>query len=167
MENPPGLLELEVWHDLASVYIRLSRWHDAETCLSKSKAICSYSASRCHTTGVLYEGKGLYKEALKAFGSALDIDPTHVPSMVSTAVVLRRLRMQSSATRSFLMGALRLDRMNSSAWYNLGLLYKAEGAPSSSLEAAECFEAATFLEETAPAEPFQMMDTHHQELLVL
>ncbi|KAJ6711100.1 PROTEIN NPGR2 [Salix koriyanagi] len=154
-ENPPGLLELEVWHDLASVYIRLSRWHDAETCLSKSKAICSYSASRCHTTGVLYEGKGLYKEALKAFGSALEIDPTHVPSMVSTAVVLRRLRMQSSAARSFLMGALRLDRMNSSAWYNLGLLYKAEGAPSSSLEAAECFEAATFLEETAPAEPFR------------
>ncbi|KAJ6339100.1 hypothetical protein OIU76_008539 [Salix suchowensis] len=51
--NPPGLLELEVWHDLASVYIRLSRWHDAETCLSKSKAICSYSASRCHTTGEL------------------------------------------------------------------------------------------------------------------
>ncbi|KAJ6403599.1 hypothetical protein OIU84_011921 [Salix udensis] len=153
--NPPGLLELEVWHDLASVYIRLSRWHDAETCLSKSKAICSYSASRCHTTGVLYEGKGLYKEALKAFASALDIDPTHVPSMVSTAVVLRRLCMQSSATRSFLMGALRLDRMNSSAWYNLGLLYKAEGAPSSSLEAAECFEAATFLEETAPAEPFR------------
>uniref|UniRef100_A0A6N2KG70 Uncharacterized protein n=1 Tax=Salix viminalis TaxID=40686 RepID=A0A6N2KG70_SALVM len=153
--NPPGLLELEVWHDLASVYIRLSRWHDAETCLSKSRAICSYSASRCHTTGVLYEGKGLYKEALKAFASALDIDPTHVPSMVSTAVVLRRLCMQSSATRSFLMGALRLDRMNSSAWYNLGLLYKAEGAPSSSLEAAECFEAATFLEETAPAEPFR------------
>ncbi|KAJ6728921.1 PROTEIN NPGR2 [Salix viminalis] len=142
--NPPGLLELEVWHDLASVYIRLSRWHDAETCLSKSRAICSYSASRCHTTGVLYEGKGLYKEALKAFASALDIDPTHVPSMVSTAVVLRRLCMQSSATRSFLMGALRLDRMNSSAWYNLGLLYKAEGAPSSSLEAAECFRGCNF-----------------------
>ncbi|KAJ7009031.1 hypothetical protein D5086_005437 [Populus alba] len=153
--NPPSHLELEVWHDLASVYMRLSRWHDAETCLSKSKAISSYSASRCHTTGVLYEQRGLYKEALKAFVSALDIDPTHVPSLVSTAVVLRRLSMQSNATRSFLMAALRLDRMNSSAWYNLGLLYKAEGAPSPSLEAADCFEAATFLEETAPVEPFR------------
>lgn len=153
--NPPSHLELEVWHDMASVYIRLSRWHDAEACLSRSKAISSYSASRCHTTGVLYEQRGLYNEALKAFVSALDIDPTHVPSLVSTAVVLRRLRMQSNATRSFLMAALRLDRMSSSAWYNLGLLYKAEGAPSPSLEAAECFEAATFLEETAPVEPFR------------
>ncbi|CAK7349315.1 unnamed protein product [Dovyalis caffra] len=153
--NPSSHLELEVWHDLASVYTRLSQWRDAETCLSKSKAISSYSASRFHTTGVLYDQKGLHKEALRAFVSALDIDPTHVPSLVSTAVVLRKLGMPSNAARCFLMGALRFDRMNSSAWYNLGLLYKAEGTASSSLEAADCFEAATFLEETAPVEPFR------------
>ncbi|KAF2314725.1 hypothetical protein GH714_030186 [Hevea brasiliensis] len=51
--NPTRSLELEVWHDLASVYISLSQWHDAEICLSKSKAISYYSASRCHTTDVL------------------------------------------------------------------------------------------------------------------
>jgi tetratricopeptide (TPR) repeat protein len=107
-------------------------------------------------TGILYEGKGLYKAALKAFVYALDIDPTHVPSLVSTAVALRQLGNQSHAVvRSLLTNALRLDRMNHSAWHNLGLFYKAKGTASSSLEAAECFEAAAFLEETAPVEAFR------------
>nr|POE98155.1 protein npgr2 [Quercus suber] len=57
--------------------------------------------------------------------------------------------------RSFLMNALRLDRMNHSAWYNLGLLYKAMSTTSASQEAAECFAAAAFLEESAPVEPFR------------
>lgn len=156
-ESPRHLeLELEVWHDLASVYISLSHWRDAEICLSKSKAIRLYSASRCHITGVLYERKGQLKEALKSFASALDVDPTHVPSLVSTAAVMRRLGNQSNeVVRSFLMQALRLDRMNASAWYNLGMLYKAEGTASSILEAAECLEAAAILEESAPVEPFR------------
>ncbi|XP_022155657.1 protein NPGR2 isoform X2 [Momordica charantia] len=149
-------LQLEVWHDLALVYIRLSQWQDAEACVSKSEAICSYSASRCHITGVLYEAKGLYKEALKAFVAALDIDPIHVPSLVSSAMVIKQLGHGSHPViRSFLMDALRLDQTNHAAWYNLGLFYKSEGTKSSLAEAVECFEAATFLEETAPVEPFR------------
>ncbi|XP_008235621.1 PREDICTED: uncharacterized protein LOC103334432 [Prunus mume] len=157
--NFSGRLELEIWHDLAYVYINLSQWSDAEICLSKAKAINAYSANRCHATGVLYETKGLYKEALRAFSEALDIDPSHVLSLISTAVVLRRLGDRShhlyTVVRSFLMNALSLDRTNHSAWYNLGLLYESQGTPSSSLEAAECFEAAVFLEESAPVEPFR------------
>ncbi|KAK9146336.1 hypothetical protein Sjap_006239 [Stephania japonica] len=104
---------------------------------------------------MLYQAKGIHKEALEAFTNALDIDPGHVPSLVSTAVVLKQLGTQSLAVvRSFLTEALRLDRTNSSAWYNLGLLYKDEGA-ASAVEAAECFEAATLLEESAPIEPFR------------
>ncbi|XP_012085267.1 protein NPGR2 isoform X2 [Jatropha curcas] len=149
-------LELDVWHDLASVYINLSQWRDAEICLSKSKAISSYSASRYHTTGLLYRKKGLHKEALKAFRGALEIDPDHAPSLVSMAVVLKQLGSQSNEViRGFLMDALRLDRMNPSAWHNLGLLYKSEGSASSFQEAAECFEAAAFLEESAPVQPFR------------
>ncbi|KAJ1416623.1 Tetratricopeptide-like helical domain superfamily [Sesbania bispinosa] len=146
-------LEVEIWHDLAYVYISLSQWHDAEMCLSKSKAIKLYSASRCHIIGTIYEAKCLYKEALKAFRDALNIDPGHVSSLISTAVVLRRCSNQSDpAVRSFLMDALRHDRFNASAWYNLGILHKAEGRM---LEAAECFQAANFLEESAPVEPFR------------
>lgn len=107
-------------------------------------------------TGVLYQRKGLHKEALQAFGSALDIDPTHVPSLISTALVLKKLSEKSNAViRSFLMAALRLDRMNPSAWYNLGLVYKSEGTKCSALEAAECFQVAATLEESAPVEPFR------------
>lgn len=109
----------------------------------------------CIHAGMLHEAKCLHKEALKAFVHALTIDPTLVPSLVSMAVVLRRMGTRSLATvRSFLTEAIRLDRMNASAWYNLGLVFKDEGF-GSAIEAAECFEAAAFLEETAPVEPFR------------
>ncbi|KAK9287593.1 hypothetical protein L1049_016028 [Liquidambar formosana] len=153
--NHDRSLEMETWHDLANVYTSLSQWRDAEVCLSKSKAISPHSASRWHSTGLLCEAQGLHKEALKSFGKALDIEPNHVPSLVSTATVLRQLGNQSlPVVRSFLTDALRLDRTNSSAWYHLGLLYKAE-VGASTLEALECFEAATLLEESAPVEPFR------------
>lgn len=44
-------LELDTWHDLASIYMKLSRWHDAELCLLKSEGICAFNASRWHATG--------------------------------------------------------------------------------------------------------------------
>ncbi|MBA0733193.1 hypothetical protein Gogos_017229, partial [Gossypium gossypioides] len=138
--------EQEIWHDLAYLSISLSRWQDAEICLSKSNAVSSFSAVRNHATGkvfrsliyviivvlhgVLYERKGLLKEALKAFQSALDIDLDHAPSLISAAGVLRQLKCQPDAVvKSLLMNTLRVDRMNPSAWYNLGLLLKAEGTP--------------------------------------
>ncbi|KAG4135341.1 hypothetical protein ERO13_D08G209600v2 [Gossypium hirsutum] len=148
--------EQEIWHDLAYLYISLSQWRDAEICLSKSKAISSYSAVRFHATGVLYERKGLLKEAMEAFCTALDIDPDHVPSMISAAAVLRRVGGQCNAVmKSLLMNALRVDQMNGLAWYNLGLLHKSEEVGSSMEEAAECFEIAAILEESAPIEPFR------------
>ncbi|KAF2285529.1 hypothetical protein GH714_005325 [Hevea brasiliensis] len=153
--NHDRRLEMETWHDLANVYTGLSQWWDAEICLTKSKAISPYSASRWHTTGLLYEAKGLHQDALKSFRAALDVDPTHVPSLISTASVLRLLGSQSKPIiRSFLTDALQLDNMNHSAWYNLGLLCK-DDASASALEAAECFQAAAVLEESAPVEPFR------------
>ncbi|KAI3772962.1 hypothetical protein L6452_04158 [Arctium lappa] len=148
-------LELETWNDLATVYISLSQWQDAEACLLKSKAISNYSASTRHTNGLLYEAKGLHKQALKAYKHALDVDPGHVQSLVSIAVVFRKLGGQSGAVaRSFLNEAIRVNRMSSSAWYNLGLLLRDEG-PMFLKEAADCFEAAAELKETEPIEPFR------------
>ncbi|XP_071689429.1 protein NPGR2-like [Rutidosis leptorrhynchoides] len=148
-------LEMEIWHDLATVYMKLSQWRDAEACLSKSEAIDYYSASRLHITGLLYEAKGFQKEAKSAYELALDLDPTHVQSLVSMAVIIRRAGGKSATSaKSFLTEALRLDRLNSSAWYNLGLCYKHDG-PMFVTEAANCFEAATVLQETEPIESFR------------
>lgn len=106
--------------------------------------------------GLLYESKGLPRDALQAYNKALDIDPGHVPSLISTARLLQQLGGSQSfpVVRSLLTDALRLDRANPSAWYSLGMLYKAD-AGASALEVAECFEAATLLEESAPVEPFR------------
>ncbi|KAL5781651.1 hypothetical protein ACOSP7_006680 [Xanthoceras sorbifolium] len=153
--NHDRSLEMETWLDLANVYISLSQWRDAEVCLSKSKAINSYSASGFHSAGLLHEGKGLHREALISFRKALDVDSAHVPSLISVARVLRQIGGESVVTaRSFITDALRIDSKNPSAWYNLGLLYKADvTAPLQ--EAVECFEAAALLEESAPVEPFR------------
>ncbi|KAK6786843.1 hypothetical protein RDI58_015368 [Solanum bulbocastanum] len=155
MRNNSRSLEMETWHDLANVYTNLSQWHDAEVCLIKSEAINPHSDSRCHSAGLLYQARGLYKEALQSFQKSLDTEPNHVPSLVSTAIVLRQLDGQSlPVMKSFLTDALRLDRTNPSAWYNLGLVYKSETGVSA-LEAAECFEDAELLQESAPVEPFR------------
>lgn len=57
--------------------------------------------------------------------------------------------------RSFIRQAIRLDRTNYSAWHTLGLIHRSEPEGASITEAAECFKAAAFLEETAPVEPFR------------
>ncbi|XP_048129095.1 protein NPGR2 isoform X2 [Rhodamnia argentea] len=148
-------LELDTWNDLANVYTSLSQWRDAEVCLSKSEAISPFSASRWHSTGLLYQAKGLHQDALKSFREALNVEPNHVPSLISTACILRQLGSGSlPVIRSLLTDALRLDRTNPSAWFNLGLVYKSDPGVSA-LEVAECFEAAALLEETTPVEPFR------------
>uniref|UniRef100_A0A0A9CG62 Uncharacterized protein n=1 Tax=Arundo donax TaxID=35708 RepID=A0A0A9CG62_ARUDO len=148
-------LEVKTWYDLALLYLRLLQWKDAELCISKIRAISPYSPLACHATGKLHEAKGYLKEALQAYSKALDLEPKHVPSLLSTATVLRQLGERSvPAVRCFLTDALRLDRTNHVAWFNLGLLYEDEG-DNSALEAAECFRVAALLEETAPAEPFR------------
>ncbi|KAK4775676.1 hypothetical protein SAY87_023637 [Trapa incisa] len=148
-------LEVETWNDLAGVYMNLSQWRDAEVCLVKSKAITPFSASRLYHTGLLHQARGQYQDALKAFQDALNLEPGHVQCLVSMANVLRQHGTQSlPVVRSLLTDALRLDRTDASAWYNLGLVYRADPR-ASALEAAECFEAAALLEESAPIEPFR------------
>ncbi|VAH04189.1 unnamed protein product [Triticum turgidum subsp. durum] len=148
-------LETETWYDLALLYLGMSQWRDAEVCVSKIRATNCYSAFAWHATGKLCEAKDLPKEALGAYFRALDFDSKHVPSLISTATILRQLGDRPlPSVRCFLTDALQLDRTNHMAWFNLGLLYKEEGGRSAA-EAAECFQAAALLEETAPVEPFR------------
>ncbi|VAH16232.1 unnamed protein product [Triticum turgidum subsp. durum] len=148
-------LETETWYDLALLYLGMSQWRDAEVCVSKIRATNCYSALAWHATGKLCEAKDLPKEALGAYFRALDFDSKHVPSLISSATILRQLGDRPlPSVRCFLTDALQLDRTNHMAWFNLGLLYKEEGGRSAA-EAAECFQAAALLEETAPVEPFR------------
>ncbi|MCL7045631.1 hypothetical protein MKW94_026861 [Papaver nudicaule] len=147
-------LELEIWTDLAKIYISLSQWRDAEVCLCKSKAISPHSASRWHAVGLFYQAKGLHKEALDAFVEALGSEDTYVPSLISTANILRQKgnNQSISLAETYLSAAVQLDRMNHSAWSSLGLVYKQRGKD---YKASECFEAAEVLKESAPVEPFR------------
>ncbi|KAF8780537.1 hypothetical protein HU200_001670 [Digitaria exilis] len=148
-------LEMKTWYDLALLYLRMSQWKDAELCISKIKVISPCSPLASHATGKLFEAKGFAKEALRAYSTALDLEPKHVPSLISSATVLRQLCQKPlPAVRCFLTDALHVDRTNHVAWFNLGLLYEDEG-DSAATEAAECFKAAAVLEETAPAESFR------------
>ncbi|XP_057531468.1 protein NPGR2-like isoform X2 [Amaranthus tricolor] len=150
------MLEMETWHDLAKLYTSLSQWQDAEVCLSKSEALCPHSASRCHSRGVLYQAKGLRKEAQKSFLEALDKDPNHVPSLLSMAEILVNLGDATQpVARSFVRQAICIDRTNHHAWHTLGLIHRSEPAGASTAEAADCFEFAAFLADTAPVEPFR------------
>lgn len=146
-------IEIEAWYDLANVYITMMQWKDVDDCISKMKSINPYSALGMHATGNVYEAKGLQKEALAAYYKALDLEQTHVPSLISAATVLRQTGACLQVVRSLLTDALRIDRNNHVAWYKLGQLYSSH--TKSLAEAAECFQAAALLEESAPVEPFR------------
>eukprot|EP01018_Ginkgo_biloba_P006653 Gb_37108 [translate_table: standard] len=146
------ILEVEAWQDLAYIYISLGQWNDVHLCLDKAKAVKPYSSISWHATGLLYEAQSLYKEALIAFSNALAIEPDHVPSLVSTAAVLRQLGEKSlPIARSFLTDALRLEPTNHTAWFNLGMVCKMEGFID---QAADCFQATYLLQPSAPVEKF-------------
>ncbi|MCL7027882.1 hypothetical protein MKW94_003749 [Papaver nudicaule] len=145
-------LEVEAWQDLANIYTKYESWPNAEICANKSKSIKFYSPKSWHATGMLFEAQSLYKEALVAFSLSLSIDPDYVPSMVSTASVLRKLGKKSlPIAKSFLMNALRLEPTNHEAWLTLGFVSKMEGSLD---QAADFFQAAHELQQSAPAQNY-------------
>ncbi|KAK3231226.1 hypothetical protein Dsin_003107 [Dipteronia sinensis] len=145
-------LDIGAWQDLATIYMKLGSWGDAEICAEKAKSIEFYSPSSWHTTGMLLEAQSLHKEALVSFSISLSIEPDYVPSIVSTAKILMKFGTQSlPIARSFLMNVLRLEPSNHDAWMNLGLISKMEG---SLLQAADYFQAAYELKQSAPVQSF-------------
>uniref|UniRef100_A0A0D6R4J9 Uncharacterized protein n=1 Tax=Araucaria cunninghamii TaxID=56994 RepID=A0A0D6R4J9_ARACU len=147
-----GVLEVDVWQDLACVYSGLSHWHEAEICLEKAKTLKTYSAATYHAQGVLCEARNKTQEALASYSNALAVNPDHVPSKVSIGALLWRTGGKSlPVARSFLSDALQLEPTNHTAWYYLGMVHKANGRVS---DAADCFQAACMLEESAPVEHF-------------
>ncbi|PKA52700.1 putative UDP-N-acetylglucosamine--peptide N-acetylglucosaminyltransferase SEC [Apostasia shenzhenica] len=142
--------EFEVWHDLAGLYARLSQWKDVELCLEKAAALIPYAATTLHTEGSIHEARSDMRAAMSSYISALSVDPHHVPTKISlSSLLLRSGSKPSTIVRSFLSDALRLEPTNRQAWYYLGVVYRDDGRFS---DAADCFLAASMLEESEPIE---------------
>lgn len=144
--------EFEVWQDLACLYSGLSLWKDVEACLTKAMALKPYAASTLHSKGSMHEARSEIQAALSSYSNALFLDPDHVPSKVSLGALLWRSGSKPLAlARSYLSDALRLDPTNRQAWYYLGMVHKEDGRHT---DAADCFLAASMLEESEPVESF-------------
>ncbi|CAO2812852.1 unnamed protein product [Amaranthus hypochondriacus] len=144
--------EFEVWLGLANLYSGLSHWKDVEVCLEKAVSLRQYSAETLHTEGIMNEGRGSIKEALAAYTNAVFLDPEYVPCKILLGALLSKMGPQAlPVARNVLSDALRFDPTNRNAWYYLGMVHKDDGRYS---DAAECFQAASMLEESDPIESF-------------
>ncbi|XP_058777547.1 protein NPG1-like [Vicia villosa] len=144
--------EFDIWHGLANLYASLSHWKDAEICLQKARELKEYSAAILHTEGILFEGRGQNIEALNASINAVLVEPNHIPSKLLMSALIHKMGTKAlPAARSMLSDALRIEPTNRMAWYYLGLVHKHDGRIS---DAADCFQAASMLEELDPIESF-------------
>lgn len=147
--------EFEVWQGLANLYSSLSHWRDAAICLEKARAVKPFSAAALHTEGFMHETRQHFPEASASYCNALSIDADHVPSKVSLGALLWKKGPKSfPVARSFLSDALKLEPTNRLAWYYLGLVHKDDGRIT---EAADCFQAASMLEDSEPIESFSLI----------
>lgn len=144
--------EFEVWLGLAKLYSTLSHWKDIEVCLEKACSLRQYSAETLYTEGLMLEGKGQVKEALAACSNALLLDPDYVPCKILLGGLLSKMGSNAlPVAKSLLSDALRIEPTNRKAWHYLGMVHRNDGRHA---DAAECFQAASMLEESDPIESF-------------
>ncbi|CAK8540255.1 unnamed protein product [Lathyrus sativus] len=147
--------EFDIWHGLANLYASLSHWKDAEICLQKARELKEYSAAILHTEGILFEGRGQNIKALNASINAVLIEPNHIPSKILMSALIQKMGTKAlPAARSMLSDALRIEPTNRMAWYYLGVVHKHDGRIG---DAADCFQAASMLEELDPIESFSTL----------
>ncbi|KAJ6405596.1 hypothetical protein OIU84_013541 [Salix udensis] len=147
-----GVNEYEVWHGLADLYSRLSHWKDMEVCLGKAKELKPYSAEVLYTEGVMLQGRGQAEEAMSAYITALLVDPSFVPCKILIGALLSKRDSNAlPVARSILSDALKIEPTSRMAWYYLGIIHRVDGRIA---DAADCFQAASMLEEFDPIENF-------------
>jgi len=105
---------------------------------------------------IMFEGRGEHLEALTATLNAVLFEPNYVPSKILMASLILKIGFTAAApvARCLLCDALRIEPTNRMAWYYLGLTHKADGRIT---DAADCFQAASLLEESDPIESFTSM----------
>lgn len=144
--------EYEVWHGLADLYSRLSHWKDMEVCLGKARELKQYSAEVLYTEGVMLQGRGQVEEAMSAYINALLFDPSFVRCKILIGALLSKRDSNAlPVARSILSDALKIEPTNRMAWYYLGIIHRVDGRIA---DAADCFQAASMLEESDPIENF-------------
>ena len=95
------------------------------------------------------------QDALAAYFNALSTEVEHVPSKVSIGALLSKKGPKYlPVARCFLSDALRLEPTNRMAWFFLGKVHKHDGRLA---DAADCFQAASMLEDTDPVESFRSL----------
>lgn len=98
------------------------------------------------------EGRGQIQEAFSAYINALLLEPSYVPCKVFIGALLSKIGPKAlPVARSLLSDALRIDPTNRMAWYYLGMVHRDDGRMA---DAADCFQAASMLEESDPIESF-------------
>lgn len=154
-DNEDKVREVEVWHGLANLYSSLSYWRDAEICLQKAKALKTYSATTLHVEGNKHELHEKVQDAVAAYFNAISMEVEHVPSKVSIGALLSKQGPKFlPVARCFLSDALRLEPTNRMAWFYLGEVHKQDGRLA---DAADCFQAASMLEDSDPVESFRSL----------
>ncbi|XP_011026195.1 PREDICTED: tetratricopeptide repeat protein 7A [Populus euphratica] len=144
--------EYEVWHGLADLYSRLSHWKDMEVCLGKAGELKQYSAEVLYTEGVMLQGRGKVEEAMSSYINALLLDPSFVRCKILIGALLSKRDTNAlPVARSILSDALKIEPTNRMAWYYLGIIHRVDGRIA---DAADCFQAASMLEESDPIENF-------------
>lgn len=144
--------EYEVWHGLADLYYRLSHWKDMEVCLGKARELKQYSAEVLYTEGVMLQGRGKVEEAMSSYINALLLDPSFVRCKILIGALLSKRDSNAlPVARSILSDALKIEPTNRMAWYYLGIIHRVDGRIA---DAADCFQAASMLEESDPIENF-------------
>jgi Tfp pilus assembly protein PilF len=80
------------------------------------------SAFYFNNLGVAYKNKGLYEKAIKAYNTAISLDPRHERSYLNLGVVLRKLGKFDEAEKTY-RKAIKLNPDYVKAYHNLGNLY--------------------------------------------
>ncbi|CAN0914020.1 Protein NPG1 [Linum grandiflorum] len=154
--------EYEVWHGLADLYSSLSQWKDAEVCLDKARELKKYSPELLHCQGKIYNlqnrsamhaARGEFRDALCSYVCGHLMEPNHVPGIILVASLITKSSSEASlpVARSILSDALKLEPANRKAWYHLATVHRDDGRTA---DAADCFQAASMLEESDPIESF-------------
>ncbi|CAM8951627.1 unnamed protein product [Rhodiola kirilowii] len=144
--------ELDVWHGLADLYSSLFHWKDVEICLDKANELTGFSVETLHIEGCMQEKRNRNYEALIAYVNALVMDPNYVPTKVALGALLSKMGLKVLPTaRSLIADALKIEPTNHMAWYHLGIVHKLGGQAA---DAADCFQAASMLDESNPVESF-------------